>query len=269
MAAAGRTRRQIRVQQRDRAVWIWIDRERRRNALNDTVLAQITAAAVQAASDASVRAVVLTGTGERTFCAGADLSAGPAVFASADDPTTAFGRLARAARGLRVPLIARVNGACVAGGMGLLALCDLAVAGEHATFSLPEAKIGVFPMQVLVYLRELLHPRHISQLCLTGEPIDARTAQQIGLVNTVVPATHLDSEVTALVRKVSQLSPAAVQRGRYAIAAMQSMSFEAALAFAEGQIALAAATADAREGLAAFAEHRAARWPSSPGEAAT
>jgi enoyl-CoA hydratase/carnithine racemase len=159
-----------------------------------------------------------------------------------------------------VPLIARVNGACVAGGMALMAMCDLAVAVEHARFGLPEVKVGVFPMQVLVLLRSILTARHINELCLTGSLIGAARAAEIGLVNEVAPAGELDARIGALVARLREASPAAVHRGKQAIFAMEMMSFHEALPFAEAQIALAAGSADAREGLAAFGAKRKPRW---------
>ena len=246
---------------RGAAQWITINREERRNALNTQVVDGIREAMLAAAADPAVRAIVLTGAGGKAFCAGADLQAGTGVFTlGLDEPTTDFGRLARAARELGVPLIARINGACVAGGMGMLGICDLAIAADHARFGLPEAKVGVFPMQVLVYLRHLVGARHLNELCLTGELIGAARAREIGLVNEVVPADALDAAVEALVAKLAAGSPVALRRGKYAIAAMQQMSFHEALAFAETQIAVASRTADAAEGLAAFAEKRPPRW---------
>jgi len=243
------------------ALWISINREDRRNALNPTVIGGIHQAIASAAADETVRAIVLTGSGEKAFCAGADLGSGPSVFAAAlDEPTTDFGRLARLVRGIGIPLIARINGACVAGGMGLMALCDLAIAAEHARFGLPEVKVGVFPMQVLVYLRRMISPRHLSFLCLTGELITAARALEMGLVNEVTPRTELDARVDALVELLSLGSPRAIQRGKYAMAAMETMSFDGALALAETQIALMSRTADAQEGLAAFSEKRCPAW---------
>src|SRR5450631_2008553 len=149
------------AERRGSALWITINRETRRNALNPEVISRIRAGIELAAASPELRAVVLTGAGEKAFCAGADLSKGADVFSpeGLDEPTTDFGRLARRVRELGIPIIARVNGACVAGGMGLMSLCDLAVAAEHAQFGLPEAKVGVFPMKVLVYLRRLIAPR--------------------------------------------------------------------------------------------------------------
>ncbi len=246
---------------RGKALWITINREERRNALNPEVIEGIHSAIEAAGADASLRAIVLTGAGQKAFCAGADLSRGTGVFAEGlDEPTTDFGRLARTARAVGLPIIGRVNGDCVAGGMGLMAMCDLVIASEHARFGLPEAKVGVFPMQVVVYLRRMLHPRHVNELCLTGELIDAARAREIGIANEVVPFEQLDARVEALIAKVSALSPVALKRGKSAIAAMESMGFQEALAFAETQIAITSRTDDAREGIAAFNEKRKPRW---------
>jgi enoyl-CoA hydratase/carnithine racemase len=247
------------------ALWITIQREERRNALNPEVIEGIHLAVRAAAADKAARAIVLTGTGRRAFCAGADLSRGAGVFADGlDEPTTDFGRLARTFRELGLPTIARVNGDCVAGGMGLMALCDLAVVAEHARFGLPEAKVGVFPMQVLVYLRRLVHPRHVNELCLTGSLITAARARDMGLANEVVSYEQLDAAVESLVERLAGMSPTALKRGKYAMAAMEWMGHAEALAFAETQIAIASRTSDAQEGLAAFNEKRVPRW-ASPG----
>jgi enoyl-CoA hydratase/carnithine racemase len=251
----------VRLERKNDSLWVWIDREARRNALNPAVLAGVREATERAAADASIRAIVLTGVGDKAFCAGADLTHGTDTFAAVpDEPTTDFGRLARAVRGATVPLIARINGACVAGGLGLMSLCDLAIAADHARFGLPEVRVGVFPMQVLVFLRSILQARHINELCLTGELISAQRAAEIGLVNEVAPAGQLDARIEALLAKLRLASPAAIRRGKHVIFAMEMMAFNEALAFAEAQIALAAASADAREGLAAFNEKRKPRW---------
>jgi len=246
---------------RGRALWISINREEKRNALNPDVIAAIHQAVRDASVDSSLRALVLTGAGRKAFCAGADLSRGTGVFTDElAEPTTDFGRLARTFRELGLPTIARVNGDCVAGGLGLMSLCDLAVVADHARFGLPEAKVGVFPMQVLVYLRRMVHPRHVNELCLTGALVNAARALEMGIANQVVPYEQLDATVDALVGQLSGMSPGALKRGKAVIAAMEAMGYTEALAFAEAQIAIASRTEDAREGLAAFNEKRKPRW---------
>jgi len=253
--------RDVRLERRGDALWVWIEREARRNAMNSAVLLGIEEALQRAAGDDTIRTIVLSGAGDKAFCAGADLSDGAATFqAHPDEPTTGFGRLARAVRGCGIPLIARVNGSCVAGGMGLLALCDLAIAAEHARFGLPEVKVGVFPMQVLALLHATVHARHINELCLTGELISAARAAEMGLINEVVPAAALDAAIEATIAKLRAASPSAIRRGKQVMFAMQCMAFEQALSFAEAQIALMARSVDAAEGLLAFAEKRKPRW---------
>lgn len=258
---------EIRLERRGGVLWVWINREPRRNAINAGVIAGIHAAIETAALDRTLRAIVLTGVGDKAFCAGADLSKGTDTFQAApNEPTTDFGRLARAVKSLGIPLIGRVNGDCVAGGMGLMALCDLAIAADNARFGLPEVKVGVFPMQVLVLLRGMMHSRHINELCLGGKLIAARRALEMGLVNDVVPFAELDARTDILLAQLMAGSPMAVRRGKQAIFAMETMAFHEALAFAEAQISLASRSSDAAEGLAAFNEKRKPRWAVAEGD---
>ena len=165
------TGQQLRVERRGSALWLIIDREDRRNALSPAVLEGLAGAIRSAQADRGVRAIVVTGAGTRAFCAGADLQSAQAFTTDVSEPYGAMAQLLRAARASNVPLVARVNGACLAGGMGLLAMCDLAVAAPHARFGLPEVKVGVFPAQVLTVLQALLPRRKLVELCLTGAPI--------------------------------------------------------------------------------------------------
>jgi enoyl-CoA hydratase/carnithine racemase len=252
---------EIRLERRGQSLWVWIDREERRNAINSRVIQGIQRAVTESERDASLRCIVLTGAGRKAFCAGADLSGGTETFTlGLDEPRTDFGKLACVVRNLGIPIIGRINGDCVAGGMGLMALCDLIVVADHARFGLPEAKVGVFPMQVLVFLRSMIGARHINELCLTGELISATRAREIGIANYVVPFEELDARVDSLQTQLLGMSPVAIRRGKFAIAAMEKMAFAEALAFAETLISVTTLTADATEGLAAFNERRPPRW---------
>jgi enoyl-CoA hydratase/carnithine racemase len=251
----------VRAERRASVAWLTIDRPQSRNALNSEALVALRAAFAQAQADPDVRAIVLTGAGDRAFCAGADLKPDSGSFAPHFAQTTNdFAELLRAGMACTLPIVARVNGHCLAGGMGLLAICDLAVASDAALFGLPEVKVGVFPMQVIAPLRRLIAPRLLDELCLTGEPIDAAAAQRAGLVNYVVPAPELDAKVDWLVARLTDKSPTAQRRGKYALRASADMGFLEALAFLEGQIATLALTEDAREGRRAFVERRPPQW---------
>ena len=236
-----------------------INRPERRNALNGEVIRGLTEAIADAAQkDSQIRAIVLTGAGEHAFCAGADLQSGGSFAFDYSEPYIGYANLLRCARASVIPRIARVNGACMAGGMGLLAMCDLAVSNRHAKFGLPEVKVGLFPMQVLSVLQHLIPRRTLTEMCITGEPIDAPTALSIGLVNLVTDS--LDEGIEKILSTILKNSPTAIRRGLYALKKMETMSFEEAAAFTEGQIGLLALTEDSREGMKAFAEKRTPVW---------
>ena len=239
-------------------LWLIMNRPERRNAISAGMLAGLTEALTRANADRSVRAVVLTGAGDKAFCAGADLATGQSFKFDYAEPTQGIANLFRLTRTLNVPLVARVNGACMAGGMGLMAMCDMAVAAPHAQFGLPEVKVGLFPAQVLSVLTGLIGQRALTELCVTGEPITAHEALQLGLINRV--SEDLDSGVQALLDRFLDKSPAAIRRGLYLMKRIGAMSFEESMAFTESQIGLFALTDDAAEGQAAFREKRTAQW---------
>ena len=249
---------ELRIEQRGAVLWLTIAREARRNAVSHAVLAAMARAIDAAQSQREIRAIVITGAGDKAFCAGADLQADQAFTTDYSEPQGHVARVLRAAKASNVPLIARVNGACMAGGMGLLAMCDLAVAAPHARFGLPEVGVGVFPAQVLSVLQPLVPRRLLMQWCLTGEAFDAGDALAAGLLNHV--DADLDGRVQWLLDQLLSRSPAAIRRGRYTMKAVQSLPFEESLRFTESQITLFALTEDAREGMAAFRERRAPNW---------
>ena len=145
--------------------------------------------------DAQVRVIVLTGAGDKAFCAGADLqNTGGAFAQDFSRPNVDFADLLRLSQNATKPAIARVNGVCMAGGMGLLCMTDMAVAADHVIFGLPEVKVGVFPMQVMSLLQSIAPRRLVNEWALTGEPFDAKTAQAAGLLNYVVPQAELDAK---------------------------------------------------------------------------
>lgn len=250
------------IERRDQALWITINRPDKRNAINAGVVEGITRGWKQAHDDAEVRVIVLTGAGDKAFCAGADLQSTGAAFSfDFSKPNVDYADLLRLAQNATKPSIARVNGTCMAGGMGLLCMTDMAVAADNVQFGLPEVKVGVFPMQVMSLLQDIAPRRLIAEWSLTGEPFDAATAREAGLLNYVVPAAELDAKVEWLAKRLTDKSPTAIRRGKYAMRAIASMSFDESIAYTESQIALLAMTEDAKEGLKAFAEKRKPVWP--------
>ena len=253
-------------EKRGQAFWITINRPDKRNAINADVVAGIARGYRDAHDDKEVRVIVLTGAGDKAFCAGADLQNSGAAFAmDFSRPNVDYADLLRLSQNATKPAIARVGGVCMAGGMGLLCMTEMAVAADHVIFGLPEVKVGVFPMQVMSLLQSMAPPRLVNEWALTGEPFDAKSAQAAGLLNYVVPSAELDAKVDWLISRIVDKSPTAIRRGKYAMRAIASMSFDESIAYTESQIALLAMTEDAKEGLKAFGEKRKPSWPGGDG----
>lgn len=247
-------------EKRGHAFWITINRPDKRNALNASVIAGIVEGYRLAQDDDDARVIVLTGSGTKAFCAGADLQPGAGFSFNLAKPNLDYADMLRTAQNSTKPSICRVNGVCMAGGMGLLCMTDMAVAGSDVVFGLPEVKVGVFPMQVLSLMQSMVPPRLVREWCFTGEPFDAAQAQQAGLLNYVVPPGELDAKVEWLIARIADKSPTAIRRGKYAMRALAPMSFDQGIAYMESQIGLLAMTQDAKEGMAAFAEKRKPVW---------
>jgi methylglutaconyl-CoA hydratase len=253
----------LKIERRETALWLVIDRPERRNALNDEVFAGIQEGLAASEADEAIRAVVITGAGDKAFCSGADLDPNRSAFAQGlASPNHPGGQAFRALLNHPKPVIARVNGVCLAGGMGLLAAADLAVASSQARFGLPEVKVGVFPMMVAALLihRVGLADRDLTELSLLGEPIDAARALQMRLVTRVADSDRLDEAVASMVATLTERSPTALRMGKHALAQMRGMSGEAALSYAESQIRLLGLSEDAQEGVRAFSEKRTPHW---------
>jgi enoyl-CoA hydratase/carnithine racemase len=246
------------TEQRGPVLWLTINREARRNAMSHGVLAALAQAIGAAQGRRDVRAIVVTGVGDKAFCAGADLQADKTFTTDYSEPHGHLAQAFRAAKSSTVPLIARVNGACMAGGMGLLAMCDMAVAARHAVFGLPEVKVGVFPAQVLSVLQHLIPRRKLAEMCLTGEPLTSEQALEMDLVNYV--DDDVDVRLQWLLGRLLDKSPAAIRRGLYTMKKIEAMAFEESMSFTESQIALFTLTEDAREGQTAFKEKRKPSW---------
>jgi enoyl-CoA hydratase/carnithine racemase len=245
-------------EQRGSVLWLIINREERRNSINEAVVTGIGQALEVARKDRQVRAVVITGVGDRAFCAGVDLRSPQPFVVDYSMPHVDLGNLFRQARNLTVPLIARINGACLGAGMGLMAMCDLAVARSDAIFGLPEVKLGLFPAQVLSVMQHLVPRRILTELCISGEPVTAAQALAYHLVNYV--DQDLDARLAWLMERLLDKSPSAVRRGLYMMKAIESMPFSESITFSESQIGLLRLTEDAAEGRSAFREKRKPRW---------
>lgn len=253
----------VRAEKRGAVWWVVIDRPERRNALDGSVAQGIIDGVDAAENDPECRAIVLTGAGDRAFCAGGDLkrdAAGAVFKVDASDPRHFVVRLFKRIGSCNLPLIARVNGHALAGGLGLVCACDLAVASSAARFGTPEAKLGLFPMMILPYMLRVLPVRHLLELCITGEPVSAEEAKQMGLLNYVAPPAELDAKLDWLLARIVGNAPTSFRLGKLAFHAMRDMTLNESLEYAQLMISLMSQTQDSVEGANAFFEKRPPVW---------
>ena len=254
---------EVRLEARGAVFWITIDRQARRNALNEQVVARIAQGLEMAQADPACRAIVLTGAGARAFCAGADLNKnvqGGAFEVDFSQPRHYLVALFRRMQACPLPIVARVNGAAMAGGFGLLCACDMAVAAEDAVFATPESKIGLTPMMILPAMLRVVPQRKLMEMCVTGEPYTAAEALALGIVNHVEPRAELDAKLDWFLARIVDRSPTALRMGKQAFQAMRDMAMFEALEYAQAMVPVMASTQDAREGLAAFQDKRPPVW---------
>ena len=233
-----------------------LDRPEKRNALSLDVLRELTAAV----ETATGRVIVIAGNGP-CFSAGHDL--GEMVGREAafyDELFRACADLMETLHRAPQPVIAKVHGVATAAGCQLVAACDLAVAEEGARFATPGVKIGLFCSTPMVPVTRVVGRKRALQLLLTGEMIDAATAADWGLVNTVVPAARLDAAVGELVEQIAAASGAVVATGKAAFYDSIDLPESDAYGHACGVMAVNAADVDAQEGIAAFLEKRPPTW---------
>ena len=243
----------------DGAATVTINRPEQRNALAPSTLRQLTFAMRQAADDAAVRAVVLTGAGDKAFCSGADLARFAAPSSGVDRHLEhgEFVELFLACERLGKPLIGCVNGHALAAGFGLALCCDLLVCADTATFGAPEITVGVWPMMITSIVTRNLGRKRAMELFLTGARVDAATALQWGFVNRVVPAAEALENAHAWATQIGSWSPLVMRLGRDAFYATDSLDFESALRHLQAQLTVVASTEDFHEGVTAFLEKRA------------
>jgi len=255
---------QLLFEVRGEACHITINRAAEHNTMTDLVMEELTLAFRQAEGMDGVRAIVLTGAGEQTFCAGGKLkpTADGSPFALEpgrfDNP---IAEMFKALDRCNLPIIARVNGSAFGGGLGLVCACDFAVAVDSAKFGTTEAKVGVFPMMILPVLMRVIPRRRLLEMCFFAHRFSAVEAQQFEIVNQVVPAAELDTAVAAMVDKLAANSPVALRIGRRAISAVTDLSFSDALNLTQAVLPILSQSEDTKEGMKAFAERRAPVWP--------
>jgi enoyl-CoA hydratase/carnithine racemase len=244
---------------RDRVATVTLNRPERRNALSAGMLADLHAALAWCRDEPGVRVVVLTGAGDRTFCAGADLGSFDAAVPELrrHHDRHRFVDLFLLMQDLGRPIVGRINGHALAGGLGLACACDLLVAVESATFGTPEINVGVWPAMIQAVLTRNLPRKVLLEMELLGERWSAAQMREVGLVSRVAGTlAELDAVTADLAQQLAAKSPAVMRVGRDSFYRQQDMEFRAALEYLQAQLTVVTLSEDAKEGVAAFFQKR-------------
>jgi enoyl-CoA hydratase/carnithine racemase len=244
---------------------ITLNRPEKRNPIGPTTVGELLHALEVAKADDAVRVVVLTGAG-KVFSAGGDLSqmgSGGTPLKSEGGAATrpgTFVDLNLAMTALGKPTLAMVNGHALAGGLGLVVACDLAIAADDAQLGTPEINVGLWPMMIMATIFRNVPRKRGLELILTGDKISAAEAEKMGLITRAVPRDRLEAEVDALSQKLASKSPVVTRMGLEAFYRTQDLELKDALEHLQGQLVAVLGTEDAREGLSAFLEKRPPVW---------
>jgi len=247
-----------------RVAVVWLAREKVRNAFNETLIAELASAFTRLGADDGVRAIVLAGRGP-AFCAGADLDwmrrmAGYSFEENRAD-ARALAEMLRTIDRCPKPTIARVHGDAYAGGLGLVAACDIAVAASTTGFCLSETRLGLVPATISPYVIRAMGEQAARRYALTAERFDAAEALRLGFVHAVVPADGLDTRIEEVLAALMQTSGSAVSEAKRLVREVAGRPIdEALLADTAERIATARASDDGREGVRAFLDKRKPRW---------
>jgi len=246
----------------DGVATLTLNRPDQRNALNGPLLTALVEALRTARDSEEVRAVVLTGAGDKVFCAGADLGgfAADAALIEKHHGSDLFLEFFRTMPRLGKPSLCAANGHVLAGGMGLALSCDLVIAREGARFGTPEINVGAFPYMIMSIIYRNCPRKVVNEMILLGEQISAEQAVGYGLANKVVPAGEFEEAVADWAQKLASKSPVLMRLGHDAMYRQQDMAQDDALEFLRSQLSLTFSTEDIQEGVAAFFEKREPEW---------
>jgi enoyl-CoA hydratase/carnithine racemase len=250
------------LERRGSIATVTLNRPEQRNLLSASMMRELRTALAWCKTDPGVAVIVLTGAGDRVFCAGADLAGfgGDASQLELHHGRHALAELFIEMSELGKPVIGRINGHALAGGFGLACACDLLVAVDTATFGTPEVNVGVWPSMIQAVLRSNLPRKVVLEMIMLGDRWSATQLQSHGLVNRVVQADQLDEEIQRLADRLAEKSLAIMKLGRDSFYRQQDMDFASALEYLQSQVALVMLTEDSAEGRKAFFEKRPARY---------
>ncbi len=253
----------IRIEQQGLVLRVTLNHPEVRNAFTPLMIAELTAVFSHLEAGGEVRAVVLSGAGE-SFCAGADLTWMGAMAAYTREENVAdavhLAKMLEAVEGCEVPVVARVHGAALGGGAGLVAACDVVVSSSDTLFGFTEARLGIAPTVIAPFVLRKIGPGHARALFVTGERFNAARAERIGLVHRLADRAGLDVAINVALESILSCGPAAVRACKELVAEVPGLSREAARAYTAETIATLRASPEGQEGMRAFLERRSASF---------
>lgn len=252
----------ILIDDRGAILRLTLNRPEVRNAFDEEVIAALTAA-VSAVTEPALRAVVLAGTGS-VFCAGADLAwmSKAIAYTQRENLSDAedLARMLERIDTLPVPVVGRIQGAALGGGVGLAAVCDIVIAAEDAVFALSEVKLGILPAVIAPYVIRKIGVSAARELFLTGARFSAARARELGLVHEVVPADRLDEAVERRVEEIRSAGPRAIEVAKALIRALAGAHPDDVIGLTTQTIAKQRVSDEGQEGMRAFLEKRKPGW---------
>lgn len=255
--------RSVEVRREGPIAYVALDRPQVRNSFNPELIDELHATFEGLANESAIRVVVLSGKG-KVFCGGADVNWMRASFELSRDENVedarALSRMYRAIDRIPKAVVAGVHGAALGGGAGLVAVCDVAIAAEDATFGFTETKLGILPAVISPFVLAKIGASHARALCLSGERFDAPHAREIGLVHEVVAPENLDAAVGRVVKELLSAGPTAVAAIKRLLAEVRQLSYDETLDLTTQTIAVQRTSAEGQEGLRAFLEKRKPSW---------
>jgi enoyl-CoA hydratase len=252
----------VRYEVIDGVATVTLNDPEKRNMLSGSMLSELVAAMEMARDSEEVRAVVLTGAGDKVFCAGADLGGfgADASLIQKHYASDLFLEFFRLMPRLGKPSLCAANGHVLAGGLGLALSCDLVIAKEGATFGTPEINVGAFPYMIMALIYRNVPRKKVNEMMLLGDRIGAEDAVTFGLANKVVPAAGFDAAVADWAGRLASKSPLLMALGHDAMYRQEDMAIDDALEYLRSQLSLTFTTEDLREGVTAFFEKREPKW---------
>jgi enoyl-CoA hydratase len=238
-----------------------INRPQARNTLNKEVIVGLTEGLDRLEADPEARVIVITGAGDKAFCAGADLRFDPSAgMIPMHDERGRYADLLRRILRCGKVIVARVNGHALGGGLGLALACDIVVAQEGATFGTPEITLGLFPMMIMALLVRHVPRKRLLEMMLTGQKFPAAKAMELGMINYCMPAGELDAKTDEITAALAGKSAAILRLGKRAFYGMEDMSIDQALTYLHSMLTVNSLAEDAMEGVISFMEKRAPEW---------